>query len=306
MSEIVVVGSLNLDLTIRLPRFPLPGETIAGREFRSEPGGKGANQAAAAARLGAATALVGRVGDDPFGQRLRAGLGEDGVDVSHVHADPREGTGVALVQVAETGENTIVIAEGANGLLAPGDVDAAAALFEGSKCVLLQHEVPEATLLRAAERAKAAGARVLLNAAPARPTPRALLKLVDVLVVNEREAEALSGVAVPHAAAADEAARALARKGAHAVAVTLGARGAFFREGRTRFLTPAPVVNVVDTTAAGDAFTGGLAVALARGLPPKEALRFAVQAGTLAVTRAGARASLPTLAEVEAALASPA
>ncbi|BDP43649.1 ribokinase (plasmid) [Deinococcus aetherius] len=288
---ILVAGSLNLDLVVRAP-IPRPGETVLGGELARHPGGKGANQAVAAARAGGQVRLIGRVGHDDAGSEFRAALAGEGIDVAPVTATNAP-TGTALVVVNPAGENTIVVSPGANLHLRPGDL--APGWFEDARVVVLQLELPLETVRRAAELGHAAGATVLLNAAPAWPLADELLRDVDVLVVNEHEAAALLHDVADGAEMAD----ALARRVPLAV-VTLGARGVAWaaRGGGGRL--PALPVTAVDTTAAGDAFVGALAVALGEDQALEGALRFASAAGALAVTRRGAGPSLPRRAEIDA------
>jgi ribokinase len=290
---VVVFGSINLDLVARVPRFPQPGETLAGDSFAMYPGGKGANQALAAARAGAAVAMVGAVGRDAFATPAIEGLVAGGVDVSAVRSVDGP-TGVALIEVAASGENTILVIAGAN---AHADAsDASAEWLRPSTVVVLQQEVPAAANLALARRARAAGARVVLNAAPARAVDPALLDLVNVIVVNETEMRALAAPADCVEPAAFAAA--MASRHGNAVVITLGAAGALAVECGTCYVSPAPPVAVVDSTGAGDAFVGALAAALERGLPLRAALSWAVAAGSLACTENGAQPSLPDAARI--------
>ena len=301
--HIVVVGSLNMDLVVRSPRHPQPGETIIGGEFRTFPGGKGANQAVAAARLGGVVKMIGRVGTDAFGDVLIDTLARDRVDTAHVVRDGESPTGVALITVdAASGQNTIVVASGANARVTPDDVDAADAAFEGAAVLLLQLECPLPAVARAIELEKRHGARVVLNPAPAQPLDPALLSGVDYLIPNQTELALLTGV--PDAHAVREAAQRLQAAGVRQVIVTLGKEGALVAEAGGETHLPAYRVQAVDTTAAGDAFVGAFAVALLEGRSTREAARWGNAAGALAVTRAGAQPSLPTRAELETFLAS--
>jgi len=293
-ARVTVVGSLNMDLVVRAPRIPRPGETIIGGEFRTVPGGKGANQAVAAARLGAQVAMVGRVGGDAFGGLLLENLAAAGVDHTFVTRDPQAATGVALIEVDDAGQNSIVVVSGANMRLAPADVEAAAAAIGVADVLLLQLESPLETVTRAAQVAHARGVTVILNPAPARPVPAGLLGLVDVLIPNESETALLTGLPVGDQEEAQAAAAALRRMGVATVILTLGERGALLAYEGGAELFPAFDVTPVDTTAAGDAFVGGLAVALAEGRPLREAVRWGNAAGALATTRLGAQPSLPT------------
>ncbi len=298
--SVLVVGSLNMDLVVAVERHPKPGETVIGGDLERFPGGKGANQAVAAARLGARVRMVGRVGLDEHGAELLRGLENEGIDALGVG---RVGTptGVALISVDVQGQNAIVVSPGANARLQPDDLEPER--FEGAEVVVLQLETPLETVHRAAELGRAAGARVLLNAAPAQALPEDLLAVTDVLVVNEFEAAMVAGAAEPEG---PEAALALARELARrvpVVVVTLGARGLVWAGDGGEGHLPAFEVDPVDTTAAGDAFVGGLAAALAAGNPLLEALRFGSAAGALAATRFGAQASLPKPGDVGRLLA---
>ena len=301
-AHITVVGSLNMDLVARAPRIPQPGETIIGSDFHTVPGGKGANQAVAAARLGAQVSMVGRVGRDAFAESLLNNLAAAGVDHTFVVHDPQAATGVALIAVDDAGQNSIIVASGANVRLSPADVDGAEAAIAGADALLLQLESPLETVTRAAEVARAHGVTVILNPAPARPLPAALLSLVDVLIPNESETALLTGLPVGDPAEAEAAAAALRELGVGTVILTLGERGALLaREDGAEYF-PAFEVTPVDTTAAGDAFVGGFAVALAEGRSLAEAVQWGNGAGALATTRLGAQPSLPTRQELEGLL----
>jgi ribokinase len=300
---IAVVGSLNMDLVVRAPRLPRPGETLSGGPFATYPGGKGANQAVAAARLGARVAMIGRVGDDAFGRELLAGLAADGVDTAAVLATPHTSSGVALIAVEDGGQNMIVIAPGANAALAVADVEAAAALLGACRVLLLQLESPLPAVTRAAQIARAAGATVILNPAPAPagPLPADLLAAVDYIVPNETEAAALLD-GQTSGGPRDQARSLRELLDVPAAVVTIGRRGAAMADATGATLQPAFPVQAVDATAAGDAFIGGFAAALVAGLAPADALRWGCAAGALAATRPGAQASLPSRAELLALL----
>ncbi len=302
-AHVTVVGSLNMDLVARAPRIPQPGETIIGGDFHTVPGGKGANQAVAAARLGAQVSMVGRVGRDAFAGPLLDNLAAAGVGHTFVTQDPEAATGVALIVVDDTGQNSIVVASGANVRLSPADVDTAEAAIAAAAALLLQLESPLETVTRAAEVARAHGVTVVLNPAPARPLSAALLSLVDVLIPNESETALLTGMPVGDQAEAGAAAVALRESGVGTVILTLGERGALLARAGGTELFPAFDVTPVDTTAAGDAFVGGFAVALAEGRSPAEAVRWGNAAGALATTKLGAQPSLPTRQAVETLLA---
>ncbi|GGY94621.1 ribokinase [Pseudoduganella plicata] len=296
---IVVIGSINMDLVLRVPRMPLRGETLTGGAFRTIPGGKGANQAVACARLGhTPVAMVGCVGDDAFGTTLRAALVADGIDVSHVTALPGVATGIASILVDEDGQNSIVIAGGANDELTPAHIDAALPLMARATIVVVQLETPPDTVRHAIAMAHGMGKTVVLNPAPAAALPASVLAQVDYLVPNEIEAAMLLGA---HADADDYAgsAAALQAKGCRNVLVTLGAKGvhAALADGSRDF--PARAVKAVDTTAAGDTFIGGLVAALAAGADPAGAIDLGQRAAAIGVTRHGAQTSIPYLNELE-------
>ena len=300
MAKLLVVGSLNMDLVVRVAHLPAPGETILGGEFHTIPGGKGANQAVAAARLGAEVTMVGRVGTDGFGQTLRANLASEGINVSCLHSDPSASTGVALITVDQPGQNTIVVASGANMRLTPAEIEAAFAQIAGVEVVMMQLESPIDCVETAARLALRSGARTILNPAPARSLPATLLAQVDILVPNEIEASLLSGVPVSDLDTADRAARQLFTHGIKTVVVTLGGKGALLvaNKNEASVHIPAYPVQVVDTTAAGDAFVAGLAIGLGEGMSLFEAVQLGNAAGALSVTHLGAQPSLPTRQEV--------
>jgi ribokinase len=302
-SEIVVVGSLNADLVTRLERFPAPGETVTAKGFAIHPGGKGANQAYAAARLGGRVAMLGCIGRDAYGERLMQSLLSAGVDVSPVNRDAEAPTGLALITLDASGENQIVVVPGANARLTPELVQASEARIAAAAVVLLQLEVPLGVVLAAARIARDGGAAVILDPAPAQPLPASLLKCVDFLTPNQSELQTLTGRAVGKQA--EHAARSLADGSPLRVIVKMGDVGALLVEANGQAFWPALRVEAVDATGAGDAFNAALAVALAEGRPLPEAGRLAVAAGALCVTRAGAQPSMPTRQEVETALARP-
>ena len=301
--SILVVGSSNTDMIIKMQRIPKPGETILGGEFASAAGGKGANQAVGAARAGGAVTFIARVGRDMFGDKAVAGFVADGINVTHVVRDRTAPSGVALIFVAQNGENSIAVASGANANLAPADLKKARRAFNRASVVVLQLETPLKTVEAAVKLAASAGARVILNPAPARPLPDALLRHVYLLTPNETEAELLTGLAVTNDTAAGRAADALLARGVENVIITLGARGAFVAGRQGRGLVTGYKVKPVDTTAAGDVFNGTLAVALAEGKSLPDAARFASAAAAISVTRLGAQTSAPTRKEIERMLA---
>ena len=301
--SIVVVGSSNTDMIIRLDRIPRPGETIIGGEFVTAAGGKGANQAVGAARAGGRVIFVARVGRDMFGDRALAGFVKDRIDVSCIVRDGAAASGVALIFVAKDGENSIAVASGANASLSPADVSRAATAILGADALVMQLETPLATVQAAADLAARAGVRVILNPAPARPLPDRLLRRVSILTPNETEAELLTGIRVADRASAARAAAKLRARGVDAVIVTLGRRGAFVSEPGGERLVPGFKVKAVDATAAGDVFNGALAVALGEGRPLPDAARFANAAAALSVTKLGAQPSAPRRREIERLLA---
>ena len=296
--RIVVVGSSNTDMIIKLDRIPRPGETRLGGEFLTAAGGKGANQAVAAARAGGAVTLVARVGQDMFGERAVAGLAENGINVDFVQYD-KSPSGVALIFVGEDGENSIAVGSGANARLSPADVRKAKAAVAAADVVIMQLETPLETVQAAAELATASGSRVILNPAPAQRLSDKLLKRISILTPNESETELLTGVKITGDASCARAAEALRRKGVETVIITLGSHGAFVASAAMKERVPGFKVKPVDTTAAGDTFNGALAVALAEGRSMVEAVRFANAAGAVAVTRMGAQPSAPTRKEID-------
>jgi ribokinase len=297
--NIAVVGSLNMDVIVRVERLPVAGETVLGEDVVFAPGGKGANQAVAAARLGAQVALVGRLGRDAFGSQLRTGLRAEGVDDTWVSEGP-EPTGVASIVVDRAGQNMIAVAPGANAALA--DVASVLDRLTHADVVVAELEVPLGAVVSAAHWARQAQVPFVLNAAPARSDIHDLLPFVSLLIVNESEAGVLLGSAIHDDASA---ARALLDRGPTNVVVTLGGRGAVYTDGPRVVHVAAPQVNVVDTTGAGDAFVGALAVQRAAGVPLEEAVRFACAAGGLACTQVGAQAAMPREREVLALLSEP-
>ena len=297
--SIIVVGSSNTDMIIKLDRIPRPGETILGGEFVTAAGGKGANQAVGAARAGGKVSFIVRVGRDMFGDQAVAGFKKEGINTDHVSRDPSKPSGVALIFVAKDGENSIAVAGGANGGLSPADVDKAKKIFAGAGLLVMQLETPLNTVQAAADLAVKAGVGVVLNPAPARVLPGKLLKMISIITPNETEAELLTGIKVDSDAAASKAADKLLARGVKTVIITLGSRGAFVAGGGVRKLVPGFKVKAVDTTAAGDTFNGALAVALVEGKTLEDAVRFANAAAAISVTRLGAQTSVPTRREID-------
>lgn len=298
MPKILVIGSSNTDMVVKTSRFPQPGETIIGGEFFLFPGGKGANQAVAAARMGGEVALIAKVGQDVFGQQAIEGFAHEGINVAYVLSDPKLASGVALITVDTSGENEIVVAPGANAALLPTDLDRDDMAFENADLVLMQLETPLETVLHAAQKAQASYKKFVLNPAPAQSLPDELYSLLYLITPNETEASLLTGIPLDDDDALPLVAEVLLQKGVKNVIITLGAKGAYFHNAQQKFLIPAPKVQAVDTTAAGDVFNGALAVALAEGLDWREAIELACRAGAIAVTRMGAQASAPFREEV--------
>jgi ribokinase len=296
---IVVVGSSNTDMIIKLARIPRPGETVLGEEFITAAGGKGANQAVAAARAGGHVHFIARVGRDVFGDQALSGFVKDRIDVTHVSRDKSAPSGVALIFVAHDGENSIAVASGANNNLSPADVRKAKKLLTTASAVVLQLETPLPTMHAACEIAAKAGVRVILNPAPAQPLPDELLRLVSILTPNETETELLTGIKVHDETSAGRAADTLRARGIETVIITLGPRGAFVASANARKLIPGFTMQAVDTTAAGDVFNGALAVALGEGRTLEQAVRFANAAAGISVTRMGAQPSAPKRKEID-------
>ncbi|VEF10317.1 ribokinase [Pseudomonas fluorescens] len=299
-ANVVVIGSLNMDLVTRAPRLPRGGETLIGHSFATVSGGKGANQAVAAARLGAQVAMVGCVGNDDYGVQLRDALLAEQIDCQAVSI-VEDSSGVALIVVDDNSQNAIVIVAGANGAMTPAVIDRFDAVLKAADVVICQLEIPDATVGHALKRARALGKTVILNPAPAsRPLPADWFGAIDYLIPNESEAAALTGLPVDSLQTAEAAANRLIAMGAGKVIITLGAEGSLFANGKGFEHFPAPKVQAVDTTAAGDTFVGGFAAAHASGKSEGEAIRFGQVAAALSVTRAGAQPSIPTMSDVQA------
>jgi len=299
--RIVVVGSINMDLVARVIRLPAPGETVTGRDLQYVPGGKGANQAVAAARLGATAVLCGRLGDDSFGDVLRSSLATTGVDTEHVLTTPGTSSGVAWIGVESSGANAITVIPGANGLVTLDDVNVWEPVVKSADVILLQLEMPLATAALAVRVARRHGVRVILDVAPvpAEPLPDELWN-ADIVSPNQTEAEALTDVCVDSIETAIAASGALRRRGAKCVVLKLGALGALIDVGpRGPLHVPAFPIQAIDSTAAGDAFTAALAVAWAEGHSLENAARFACAAGACAGLKLGAQPALPTRADIE-------
>ena len=299
MGKIVVIGSSNTDLVIKTSRIPRPGETVIGGEFMINAGGKGANQAVAAARLGAQVVFVAKTGDDQFGHSAIEHYQRDGILIDHIGRDNSSASGVALIAVDGAGENSIVVAPGANASLSKEDIDRAEAEIKEADYVLIQLEISLDVVVYAIEKAHAAGVKVVLNPAPAAQLPAEVLAKLWLVTPNCTEASLLSGVEVTDRKSALEAAKVIAGSGVANVIVTMGGDGALLLTSEGDCVVPAFRVKAVDTTAAGDIFNGALVTALVEGKNLQEAVRFASAASAIAVTRMGAQTSAPTRAEVD-------
>lgn len=294
----LVIGSSNTDMVVKTSRFPMPGETIIGGDFFTFPGGKGANQAVAAARLGARTTFICRTGDDLFGRQALEGFRNEGIDTGYCSVDPEAASGVALITINTEGQNEIVVAPGANNRLMPEHLDAAKIAFTNNEFVLFQLEIPMVTVSHGIQMCWDLGIKAILNPAPAAPLDKNLYPKLYLITPNEKEAEMLTGITIDDLPSAEKAADRFLAWGTKQVIITLGAGGAYFKNGEQAFHIPAPVIKAVDTTAAGDIFNGALAVALSQGQTWREAVGFAVKAASLSVSRLGAQASAPYLYEM--------
>jgi len=302
-ANVLIIGSLNMDLVAQAERLPRAGETLLGQSFATVPGGKGANQAVAAARLGGQVAMIGCVGADAYGQALRQALVDEGIDCQGVRVAEDVATGIAMIVVDANSQNAIVIVAGGNGQLESTDIERFDGLLQAADVVVCQLEIPYPVVAFVLQRAHEAGKTVILNPAPVTgPLPSQWLGWIDYLIPNETEAQALTGLAVNSVAEAEQAASLLREAGAGKIIVTLGERGVLFADGVQSRHSPGRKVQAVDTTAAGDTFVGGFAAALARGLDESQAIAFGQAAAALSVTRAGAQPSIPTLAQVEQVL----
>lgn len=297
MKKIIVVGSANTDMVVKIDKHPLPGETRLGGDFFMNAGGKGANQAVAAARLGGNVAFVAKVGNDIFGKQTLDGLTNEHIDTSHVFIDETAPSGTALIIVNAAGENSIVVASGANAKLSVEDVGSIAELTDAAY-ILMQLETPLETIAAVIESAKKNEIHVILNPAPAQPLSNTILEGLFLLVPNETEASILTGISVTDLATASKAADILLQKGVNHVIITLGKQGAYFKSPFRELLVPAPIVVAMDSTAAGDTFCGAITVALSEGKDWEDAMRFAIAAASLSVTRMGAQASVPFRNEI--------
>jgi len=300
--RIAVLGSSNTDMIVKLPSLPGPGETVIGGTFSIAAGGKGANQAVAAARAGAKVTFISRVGNDSFGQQSIAGFKSEGVDTAHVGIDAGAASGIALILVDQSGENCIGVASGANAGISVKDIENALDVIGSAEIFLTQLEVPPEAVEAAVSGAHQAGVPVILNPAPAQPLPVGILKRVSVLTPNEREAEQLTGTSIRDDAGTVQAARSLLQRGVQSVVITLGVRGAYIADRTHGEFVPAFRVQAIDTTAAGDVFSGAFAVAVAEKASLREAAVFASAAAALSVTKLGAQPSAPRRAEIESFL----
>jgi ribokinase len=296
---VLVVGSSNLDLVVTAKRFPNPGETIFGKKFEMFPGGKGANQAVCAARLGCKTTFIGKMGNDDFREKLSSILIEAGVDTKNLLVDSTEHTGTALITVDETGQNQIIVISGSNMKLSPKDIERKSALFSDAAVVLAQLEIPIETVVQSAELARQNHALFILNPAPAASLPDGLFPLIDFITPNENELELLSGIKIVDDSSIKRASEKLMQKGVRNIIVTLGKRGAMLVNHSCSKLFPAKKVKVVDSTAAGDAFNGAFASSISEGHSIEESIEFANKVASISVTRMGAQSSMPYLNEIK-------
>lgn len=300
--SIVVLGSINMDLTTYVPKLPQPGETLQGKSYIIVPGGKGNNQAVAASRLGAQVKFVGRVGNDGFGEEVLQIMADQKVDVSQVLRDPNNGTGLAVISVDEKAENSIIIISGANFALNESDVQRASQCMQDARVLMLQLEVPLDACLQTARCAQEHGVTVIFDPAPAIPMPADAFPLMDYITPNEIETEILTGLKPANAEDASRAAKLLLAKGVGTAIIKLGAKGVYFENNEEKGFIPPFKVHPIDTVAAGDAFNGGLAVAISEGKPLAEAVRWGAAAGAIATTRKGALPAMPYRDELLAML----
>ncbi len=300
--SIVVIGSSNTDMTIKMACIPKPGETILGGEFSTAAGGKGANQAVSAARAGGQVAFIARVGEDMFGEQSIKGFIQDGIDIEYIIRDRSAPSGVALIFVDEKGENSIAVASGANANLSPADIEAAKDVIAAAGILLMQLEIPVETVKRAAEIARTNEVEVILNPAPAQPLEDEILKNISIITPNEPEAELLTGIKVEDEGGAADAANEILAKGVKKVLITMGSRGVYVAAPDFKGIIPGFRVSAVDTTAAGDVFNGVLAVSLSENKSLYEAVRFSNAAAALSVTKLGAQTSAPHRSEIKSFL----
>ncbi|MDD1780039.1 ribokinase [Enterovibrio sp. ZSDZ35] len=302
MNKLVVLGSVNADHVLQVPSFPRPGETLHGRNYQVIPGGKGANQAVAAARLNADIGFIACVGDDPFGINIRESFKCDGINIGGVKMQADCPTGIAMIQVSDSGENSICISAEANAKLTVDVIESELERIHHADFLLMQLETPLEGIAYAAQEAKAHNTKVILNPAPARELPESLLACIDIITPNETEAEVLTGVKVEDEVTASEAAAILHAKGIETVMITLGAKGVYVSQEGKGQIVPGFRVDATDTTAAGDTFNGAFVTGLMEAMPLESAIKFAHAAAAISVTRFGAQTSIPTREEVEAFL----
>lgn len=297
--NIIVIGSCNTDMVIKVDRLPVPGETVIGDSFMMNPGGKGANQAVAAARLNGNVYFIAKTGNDLFGRRSVELYEDEGIHVGNIYSDSSLPSGVALITVDTNGENSIAVASGANKSLSPDDIRQAQSVIEKGDILLMQLEIPIETVEYAAQLASEKGIKVILNPAPACSLPATLLKNLYMIIPNETEAEMLSGIKVTDWESVQKAADTISRKGVDIVVITMGAKGAFVKENDNYYRVSVPPVKALDTTAAGDTFCGALCVALSENMKVLDAVKFACKCASITVTRMGAQSSLPYRKEID-------
>ncbi len=296
--EIIVLGSINMDLVVHAPRLPRPGESLIGTSFHTTPGGKGANQAVACARLGIQTHMIGRVGDDVFGNALRENLAAYGVDTQGISIEEKQPSGVALISIDEAAENNIIVVPGANGIVGQPELDYLVSILPDVQVLLLQLEIPMEIVQKAAQLAHERSITVILDPAPAAPLPAELYPFVDILTPNTTEAGLLAGFPVETIQEAEKAANLFLERGARLAIIKMGALGAYAKDHTGGRFYPAFHVQAVDTVAAGDAFNGALGAALSEGQPFAKAMHWALAAGAIAVTRLGAQKAMPDRTEI--------
>ncbi|MDD2157229.1 ribokinase [Glaesserella parasuis] len=301
-NKLCVLGSINVDHVIRVPYFPKAGETLTGYGYQIAYGGKGANQAVAAARCGANVHFIGAIGDDQIGKTMKQAFEQDGINTEAISVIENQSTGLAMIQVADLGENSIVISAGANADISEALVEQHKSHIEQADILLMQLESPLQAVAKAAKIAKKAGVKVVLNPAPAQPLPDSLLSQIDIITPNETEAEILTGIKVTNEQTAAVAANYFHQLGIETVLITLGSKGVYYSEKGQGEIIPGFRVDAVDTTAAGDTFNGAFVTALLEGKSPKESIRFAHAAAAISVTRMGAQTAIPRREEIEAFL----
>ena len=303
-NKLCVLGSINVDHVIRVPYFPKAGETLTGYGYQIAYGGKGANQAVAAARLGANVQFIGTIGEDQIGKTMKHAFEQDGIDTTAIQTIPNQTTGLAMIQVSDVGENSIVISAGANADLSTDLVEQHKAIIENADILLMQLESPLQAVEFAAKIAKQSGTKVVLNPAPAQTLPESLLAQLDMITPNETEAEILTGIKVVDEQTAAQAAEKFHQVGIETVLITLGSKGVYCSENGNGQIIPGFRVKAIDTTAAGDTFNGGVVTALLEGKSLADAIRFAHAAAAISVTRMGAQTAIPTREEADGFLIS--